>query len=259
MRDGEIDLTEAAACPLLGLPFDRRTHYMVPDLGHRCFAEKRPATADTSRQATYCLTARFGECERFRVSQHPDAVMRRSAAQTAEEAVVARPADSAWHAEPAQVTADLSPRRRIWRHAAAVLLAGVLVVFVYSLVATPETLPVKGVLIPVSPSPLPEATAVPSVTPTDTPTPSESQSPSPSPSPTPAPSPSPTPSPSPSPTPLPSPTQSPTVRPTPTPPPTPNPTTIPTQRSTPQPTPNPTPILITPPPPSRSPTSSPAP
>jgi hypothetical protein len=260
MADDEIDLTEAAVCPLLGLPFDRRTHYTIPDPGHRCFAGKRPATADESRQATYCLTARFAECERFLASEHPDAVRTGAAALTADQPAVAR-RDSAWHAEPAQVTADFSPRRRIWRDAAAMLLVGVLVIFIFSLVATHGTEPARGVLIAVSPTPSPRATAVPSVTPTDTPTPSQSPSPSPGPSATPTPSPSPTPTPSPSlsPSPPPSPTPRPTVRPTPTPRPTPNPTPAPTQRPTPQPTPNPTPIQITPPPPSPTPTSSRAP
>jgi type VI secretion system secreted protein VgrG len=262
MAEDEIDLTEAAACPLLGLPFDRRTHYAVPDPGHRCFAGKQPATADFSHQATYCLTARFGECERFRVSEHPDAVRVRVAAPTADGPMVAQ-RDSAWHAEPVQVTADFSARRRTWRDAAAVVLVGVLVVFIYSLVATHGTGPAKGVLIAVSPTPSPQATAAPSVMPTNTPTPSESPSPSASPSPTPTPSPNPTPSPSPSPSPPPSPrpsptrTPSPTVRPTPTPQPTPKPT--PTQRPTPKPTPKPTPIQITPPPQSPTPTSAPAP
>ncbi len=78
MADVELDLTERPACPLLGLPFDRHTHYTVPDPAHRCFAQKRLATADATRQATYCLTPRFSECERFRRSRHPDAAGHRS-------------------------------------------------------------------------------------------------------------------------------------------------------------------------------------
>ncbi len=145
MADDAIDLTEVSSCPMLGLPFDRRTHYTFPDPAHRCFAEKRLATADPARQATNCLTSRFPECERFRGSQHPDAVAYRSSVAASVEPLVASstipttapdmagptsvastvpdaaPADfaprrrSRRDAEPPVATADISPPRPTWR------------------------------------------------------------------------------------------------------------------------------------------------
>ena len=242
MADVELDLTETPACPLLGLPFDRRTHYAFPDPAHRCFAAEELLTADLARQATYCLTDRFRECERFRGSQHPDAAGDWSRLSEAVEPGIgaAEPASATSPAVAEQGStastladpnvADAPPQRRLLRDSAAVLLVCVLAVLAYGLFARPGGAPAGGVLPISSPTGSPPAasTVAPSAASTDTPTPS--------------PSPSPTPSPSPSPTVRPSPV--PTVRPTtrPTVQPTRPPTPVPTR------TPNPTPIVITPPP-----------
>jgi hypothetical protein len=263
MADIELDLTEAPACPLLGLPFDRRTHYALPDPAHRCFAAEQLLTADLARQATYCLTSRFRECERFRGSQHPDAAGDRSRlAESVEPGI--DPAEPAPATSPAVseqgstaftvadlIVADVSPRRLLLRDSAAVLLVCVLAVVAFGLFfARPGGAP-AGVVLPVlSPTGSPEAasTAAPSTPPTDTPT----LSPSPLLSPSPTLMPSPTPSPSPAPSARPSPSPHPTARPSPTP--TARPTTQPTVQPTPPPTPAPTrtpvptPIVITPPP-----------
>ena len=222
MADAELDLTEARVCPLLGLPFDRRTHFAFPDPSHRCFAATRQATADASRQATYCLSGRYGECDRFRISQHPDAAAARSKPSISVDAVVA-PRGSALLTAPAAVNADVSTRRLRWRDGpAAVLLVGFLGVLIYGLAATLGRPPAGGVLVAASPTGSPKAATVTvlGVTPTDTRAPSTS----------------PTATPGPTPTVLASPT------------PTPRPTPTPTPRPTPRPTPTPTPVLITPPP-----------
>lgn len=266
MADVELDLTETPACPLLGLPFDRRTHYAIPDPAHRCFATEQLLTADLARQATYCLTGRFRECERFRGSQHPDAAGDWSRLSEAVERGI-DPAEPVSATSPAVAdqgstavtaitaitvadpnVANASPQRRLVRDAAAVLLVCVLAVLAYGLFARPGGAPAAGVLPVSSPTGSPQAvpTAAPSAASTDTPT----LSPSPPPSPSPTPMPSPTPSPSPAPTPSPSP--KPSVRPSPAPTirPTTRPTFQPTRPPTPVPTrtPNPTPIVITPPP-----------
>ena len=248
MADAEPDLTEARVCPLLGLPFDRRTHYVFPDPSHRCFAGTRPAIADASRQAMYCLSGRYGECDRFRISQHPDAAAARSKPPISVDAVVA-PRGSALLTAPAAVNADVSTRRLRRRDGpAAVLLVGLLGVLIYGLVAALGRPPAGGVLVAASPTRSPQVTtaAVPGLTPTDTPVPSPSPTATPSPTPTVLASPSPTPTPRPTPRPTPTPTPRPTPRPTPTP--TPRPTPTPTPRPTPRPTPTPTPVVITPPP-----------
>jgi hypothetical protein len=240
MADADLQVRETPTCPLLGLAFDRGSHYAFPDPGHRCFAGSRLAAVDVSRQATCCLSGRYGECDRFRVSEHPDAAGDPSKPPVAAEAPI--PArGSASSTAPAQVTADFSPRRRLWRDAAALLFVVVLGVFLYSLVEMHGSASEGGVLVAPSPTGSLQATgtAVQSVTPTDTPTPLPSPTPSPSPTATPTPSPSPTRQPTPQPT----------VRPTSRPSPLPTPT------------PNPSPILITPPPVihSPSPTQTPAP
>ena len=248
MADVELDLTETPACPLLGLPFDRRTHYAFPDPAHRCFAAEELLTADLARQATYCLTDRFRECERFRGSQHPDAAGDWSRLSEAVEPGIgaAEPASATSPAVAEQGStassladpnvADAPPQRRLLRDSAAVLLVCVLAVLAYGLFARPGGAPAAGVLPVSSPTGSPQAvpTAAPSAASTDTPTLSPSPPPSPSPAPTPSPSPKPSVRPSPAPT------IRPTTRPTfqPTRPPTPVPTR----------TPNPTPIVITPPP-----------
>ena len=236
MADAEPDLTEARVCPLLGLPFDRRTHFAFPDPSHRCFAATRQATADASRQATYCLSGRYGECDRFRISQHPDAAATRSKPPISVDAIVA-PRGSALLTAPVAVNADVSTRRLRRRDGpAALLLVGLLGVLLYGLAVTLGKPPAGGLLVAASPTGSPQATtvAVSGLAPTDTPVPSTSPTPLPSPSPTATPSPTPTVLASPTPTPTPRPTPTPTPRPTPTP--------------TPRPTPTPTPVVITPPP-----------
>ena len=263
MADVELDLTETPACPLLGLPFDRWTHYAAPDAANRCFATAQLMTPDTTLQATLCLTVRFRECERFRGSQHPDAAAYRSsmpagavpAVDTTEPPMAAAPAagEPSGLASPApdSTISDVSPRRLLVRDAAAVLLVLVLAVLAYGLVARPDGASAGGIILVPSPTaPQETPTSVPSAASTNTPTPTPTPMPTPTPSPTPTPTA--TPSPTPSPTRAPSPSAAPTGRPSPTPAPrpTPQPTLRPTPPPTPvaTPTPNPTPIVITPPP-----------
>ena len=190
MADVELDLTETPACPLLGLPFDRRTHYAFPDPAHRCFAAEELLTADLARQATYCLTDRFRECERFRGSQHPAAAgdwSRLSEAvepgigaaepASATSPAVAEQGSTAVTAITAITVADpnianASPQRRLLRDAAAVLLVCVLAVLAYGLFAPPGGAPAAGGLPISSPTGSPQAvpTAAPSAASTDTPT-----------------------------------------------------------------------------------------
>jgi hypothetical protein len=61
----ELDGPDAAACPLLGLAADPRSHFTYPHPDHRCFAAKGLPTADASRQAIYCLSPGFSTCDRY--------------------------------------------------------------------------------------------------------------------------------------------------------------------------------------------------
>jgi hypothetical protein len=69
MATFELDGSDDAACPLLGLDADHRTHFTYPHPDHRCFAAKRPAAADARRQSTYCLTDQFTFCDRYQARQ----------------------------------------------------------------------------------------------------------------------------------------------------------------------------------------------
>ena len=164
---------------------------------------------------------------------------------------------------------DLSPRRRLWRDASAVLFVGVLGALAFNLVATPGGAQEGAVLAVTSaPSETPRAasSATTSATSTLTPPPADPASPGTRPSPgtgptpaqtrppgpgptlrivstaaprlTPLPTTGPTPTPTPTPvviTPSPEPTPTPTPEPTPTPTPTPEPTPTPTPEPTPTP------------------------
>lgn len=70
MASFEFDGPDAPACPLLGLSADRRSHFMYPHPGHRCFAMENPATTDAYRQATYCLSPGYTACDRYKIRQH---------------------------------------------------------------------------------------------------------------------------------------------------------------------------------------------
>jgi LysM repeat protein len=65
----ELDGPDAPACPLLGLAADRRSHFMYPHPGHRCFATQHPATTDARRQATYCLSPGYTACDRYQAER----------------------------------------------------------------------------------------------------------------------------------------------------------------------------------------------
>jgi hypothetical protein len=60
------DEPDPPACPHLGLAADRRSHSTYPHPGHRCFVKERPAVADRSCQATFCLTNGYPECDRYK-------------------------------------------------------------------------------------------------------------------------------------------------------------------------------------------------
>jgi hypothetical protein len=69
MATFELDGSDDSVCPLLGLDADHRSHFTYPHPDHRCFAAKRPATADAHRQSTYCLTDKFTVCDRYLARQ----------------------------------------------------------------------------------------------------------------------------------------------------------------------------------------------
>ena len=149
---------------------------------------------------------------------------------------------------PEAGSTDISPRRRLWRDASAVLFVGVLGVLAFNLVATPNGAPEGAVLAVTSApveSPPAAASGIPSATPEVTPGPTVNASPStgPGPSATPTPTRTPTPTlrPSPAPTsrPVSTPRALPTARPTPRPSPTPTLTSAPTPSATPTPAPTP--------------------
>ena len=66
MASIELDGRDAPACPLLGLAADPRSHFTYPHPGHRCYATKSAASADASRQATFCLGPGYTACDRYR-------------------------------------------------------------------------------------------------------------------------------------------------------------------------------------------------
>ena len=244
MADAELDRANPRACPLLGLAADRGSHFTFPHAGHRCFAVKHPDTPDSDRQSEYCLSGSFDDCHRY---QRRSAAGDLTTAPTLAEARIAQHG-LALTSSPAQVTADISRRRVLWRDGpAALLFVGVLGILMYALVVRPGTPHTGGVLVAASPTGSAQtvATAIPSATaptPSPTPTPAPTPTPTPSPTPTPTPTPSPTPAPTPTPTPTQRPTQMPTRTPTPTVQPTAPPAALPTK------TPNPSPVVITPPP-----------
>jgi hypothetical protein len=54
-----------AACPLLGLREDPRSHFSMPVDEHRCLAGGKPAAIDMAHQRDVCLSGAFAACERL--------------------------------------------------------------------------------------------------------------------------------------------------------------------------------------------------
>ncbi len=66
MTHRQPDLSEAPACPFLGLEANSRTRFTFPHPSHRCHAARGARTIDLARQSGYCLSASYPACERFR-------------------------------------------------------------------------------------------------------------------------------------------------------------------------------------------------
>lgn len=62
----DLALAEPVTCPLLGLTDDPRTSFMFATPSHRCYAGSKPSLIDLGHQGTFCLTAAYPECSRFR-------------------------------------------------------------------------------------------------------------------------------------------------------------------------------------------------
>jgi hypothetical protein len=65
MATAEELLSVDAACPLLGLAADHRTHYTFPHSGHRCQAGGSSTLIQPWHQAAHCLCLGFKECDRY--------------------------------------------------------------------------------------------------------------------------------------------------------------------------------------------------
>lgn len=102
----EPDFADAPACPLLGLVVDRDTRFTFPHPGHRCYGARqfptlRPKTIEPTYQASYCLSADFVACGRYRIweiSHKQDQRPGEHAQPEAEAAAVWRgsPPDALW-------------------------------------------------------------------------------------------------------------------------------------------------------------------
>ena len=66
MTHRQPDLSEAPACPFLGLEANSRTRFTFPHPSHRCHAARGARTIDLARQSGYCLSSSYPACERFR-------------------------------------------------------------------------------------------------------------------------------------------------------------------------------------------------
>jgi LysM repeat protein len=69
MAGTQLDGLDDPACPFLGLVADRRSHFTYPHPGHRCFAKDRPVPTDAGRQARYCLSGDYTDCDRYPARQ----------------------------------------------------------------------------------------------------------------------------------------------------------------------------------------------
>lgn len=120
----DLATVEPVTCPLLGLAHDSRTRFTFATAAHRCHAGLNPSAMDLGYQGTFCLTAAYPGCRRFRAAQ---AAGRAHGPRT--------PPPSAAYAEAAGTPARIGStgrRRRMITAAVLILgLAGVLAVVVY--------------------------------------------------------------------------------------------------------------------------------